>query len=260
MRQRFVGEVGMGSRSAALVALLVRVGVRTRVSLLAITAVTAGCQPMVAPVAAIDVTAVNGVGYVVINAPIAPQSRDLFIADVDKLRATGAREIDIGLNSPGGAIQSAQDIVEYMARLHRDNGITFRVYNVGLVASAATYVFLAAQDRYSGSKGVFLFHAAGMVASGMVTSERLRESADILDAYERKIRAALVSRTHLTDGEAQIYVRRTVVLNADDAKRDGIIDSIADMQLPKGAHAYIITTRPPAGAPRAATPTTEQGR
>ena len=250
----------MGSRSAALVALLVRVGVRTRVSLLAITAVTAGCQPAAAPVAAVDVTAVNGVGYVIINAPIAPQSRDLFIADVDKLRATGAREIDIGLNSPGGAIQSAQDIVEYMARLHRDNGITFKIYNVGLVASAATYVFLAAQDRYSASKGVFLFHAAGMVASGMVTSERLRESADILDAYERKIRAALVSRTHLTDGEAQIYVRRTVLLNADDAKRDGVIDAVADMRFPKGAQAYVITTVPPAGASRVATPTMEQGR
>ncbi|MGI4801877.1 MAG: ATP-dependent Clp protease proteolytic subunit [Janthinobacterium lividum] len=243
-----------------MVALLVRVGVRTRVSLLAITAVTAGCQPAAAPVAAIDVTAVNGVGYVVINAPIAPQSRDLFIADVDKLRARGAKEIDIGLNSPGGAIQSAQDIVEYMARLHRDNGIVFKVYNVGLVASAATYVFLAAQDRYSAPKGVFLFHAAGMVANGMVTSERLRESADILDAYERKIRAALVSRTHLTDGEAQIYVRRTVLLNADDAKRDGVIDAIADMRFPKGAQAYVITTVPPAGAPRAAAPTTEQGR
>ena len=228
--------------------------------MLVATAVTAGCQPAAAPVAAVEVRAVNGVGYVVINAPIAPQSRDLFIADVDKLRATGAREIDIGLNSPGGAIQSAQDIAEYMARLHREDGITFRVYNVGLVASAATYVFLAAQDRYSVSKGVFLFHAAGLIANGMVTSERLRESADLLDAYERKIRAALVSRTHLTDGEAQIYVRRTVLLNADDAKRDGIIDSIADMRVPAGAHAYVITTRPPGAAPRAAATTTEQGR
>ena len=231
-------------------------------SRLLLLAAVAGCQPVLAPVPTwvTEATAVNGVGYVVINAPIAPQSRDLFIADVDKLRAAGAHEIDIGLNSPGGIIQSAQDIVDYMGRVHRDGGITFKVYNVGLVASAATYIFLAAQDRYSVSKGVFLFHAAGLVANGMVTSERLRESADILDAYERKIRAALVSRTHLTDSEAQIYVRRTVLLSADDAKRDGVIDGIADMRLPKGAYAFVIATRPRDATSRAATPTVEQGR
>lgn len=248
----------MRLRWTAMAVSLVQVGLRTRPLLLSVTVGIAGCQPAPAPVT--EVTAVNGVGYVIINAPIAPQSRDLLIADVDKLRATGAKEIDIGLNSPGGIIQSAQDIVDYMARLHRDDGITFKAYNVGLVASAATYIFLAAQDRYSGSKGVFLFHAAGMLATGMVTSERLRESADILDAYERKIRTALVSRTHLTDGEAQIYVRRTVLLNADDARRDGVIDGIADMRLPKGVRAYVIATRPRDAAPRAATPTMEQGR
>lgn len=248
----------MRFRWTAAIVRSVGVRPRTRHLLLAVTIGVAGCQP--APVPVLEATAVNGVGYVVINAPIAPQSRDLFIADVDKLRAAGAKEIDVGLNSPGGIIQSAQDIVDYMARVHRDNGITFKAYNVGLVASAATYVFLAAQDRYSGAKGVFLFHAAGLVATGMVTSERLRESADILDAYERKIRAALVNRTRLTDGEAQVYVRRTVLLSADDAKRDGVIDGIAEMRLPKDARAYVIATRPRDAAPRSAAPTIEQGR
>ena len=239
---------------------LVRVALRVRLVLLA--AGISGCQPAPTGVAVAEPMPSNGVGYIVVNAPIAPTSRDLFITNVDKLRAAGAREIDIGMNSPGGAIDSAQDIVDYMARLTRDDGITFKAFNIGLVASAATYVFLNAQTRYSSARGVFLFHAAGLVSNGLVTSERLRESADKLDLYEKKVRSLLARRTHLTESETQTYVRRTVLLNADDARRDGIIDGIAEFDLPKGVRTYIISTRPatPSARPTTPAPAPEQPR
>ena len=187
---------------------------------------------------------VNGTGYVVLNAPVTPLSRDMFRSSVDRLRAAGAREIDIGINSPGGSIDAAQDIVAYMARMHRENGVTFKAYNLGFVASAATYIFLNAQQRYAGPQGRFLFHAAGMMANGPINSDQLRDSADKLDAYERTVRATLAARTRLTNAEAQTYVRRTVVLSADDARRDGVVDGIADLQLPPNARAYVITAAP----------------
>ena len=204
----------------------------------------AGCQ---APGPQVTVDAepkpVGGIGYVVFNAPINPSSRDLLIADIEKLRQAGATEIRIGMNSPGGEIDAAQGIVDYMARTHDQNGVTFKAYNVGLVASAATYVFLNAQDRYTNPQGAFLFHAAGLVSNGPVNAQTLRDQADKLDAYERVVRATMRRRTKLTDSETLTYVRRTVVLNSDDARRDGVVDGIASFGFPKEAQAWVIQTR-----------------
>ncbi len=211
----------------------------------------AGCEPPAAPPQAAppqaampDPVPFEGVGYLLFNAPILPASRDLFIADVDKFRAAGAREIDLALNSPGGDIDAAQGIVDYMNRLHEHDGITFKAYNVGLVSSAATFLFLNAQNRYSVERGVFLFHAAGMVSNGPVSAERLREQADKLEAYERIVGATLKARTRLTASEAQTYLHRTVVLNSDDARRDGIVDAIAAFPSPKGSSRWVILFKP----------------
>lgn len=228
----------------------------SRHALLAALCLLGGCQQPSPPAvpAAPDPAPVAGVGYLVFNAPIFPNTRDLFIADVDKFRDAGAREIDIALNSPGGDIDSAQAIVNHMIRLHEHDGITFKAYDVGIVASAATFVFLTAQARYSVPRGVFLFHAAGMLSNGLVSAERLREQADKIEAYERVVGATLKARTRLTDSEAQTYLHRTVVLNADDAHRDGIIDSIAAFQAPKGARSWVISSRPAKTAAPAAAP------
>ena len=166
------------------------------------------------------------------------------MADVNKLRDLGAREIHIGMNSPGGDINSAQAMVDYMARLHDQNGVIFKAYNLGLVASAATYVFLNAQDRYSVARGTFVFHAAGVISIGVANAQNLRDEADKLDAYERAVRATMRTRTRLTDAEAQTYVRRTVTLNSDDARRDGVVDGIAAFVFPKEARAWMIAVKP----------------
>ncbi len=204
-----------------------------------------GCQGVPTPAApGPEPVAVNGVGYLVLNAPITVSSRDLFITDVDKLRAVGAREIHLGINSPGGDIDAAQAIVRYMERTHDRDGLVFKAYNMGLVASAATYVFLNAQERYSSPRGAFLFHAATATSTGPIGAEGLRAAAERLDAYERVVRATMKERTHLTDDEAQTYVRRTVVLNSDDARKDGIVDGIETFSVAQGARTWVIAVRP----------------
>ena len=222
----------------------------------------AGCQPPQPLPMAPEASVIGNTAYLLFNAPIAPVSRDLFIADVDKFRNAGAKDIELAMNSQGGDIDSAQGIVDYMIRQHDQNGITFKVYNVGVVASAATYIFLHAQNRYSQERGTFLFHAAALVSNGPVSVERLHEQVNKLDAYERLMRATLKERSHLTESEAEIYVRRTVVLNADDARRDGIIDGIAAYPFPKGARILTIAVKPgqppqgarPAGSPSPSVP------
>lgn len=167
-----------------------------------------------------------------------------------------AREIHVGVNSPSGEIGAAQDMVDYMNRQHDQNGIVFKAYNIGMVASAATYVFLNTQNRYTTPQGMFLFHAAGIVGKGMINAQMLRDQADKLDAYEQIMRATLKARTNLTDSEAQTYVRHTVVLNADDARRDGVVDAISAFVLPKAGRVWVIQRGAPiANVPRPAVPT-----
>ena len=157
------------------------------------------------------------------------------------------------MSSPGGELDAAQDIVRYMNHQHDDNGIVFKAYNVGLVASAATYVFLNAQDRYTKASGFFVFHAAGVVSNGMSTAQMLRDQVKKLDDYESLMRDTLKARTRLTDSETLTYVRRTVLLNADDARRDGIVDAVTPLVVPKGTRVWLIRGRRPAGtAPRPA--------
>jgi ATP-dependent protease ClpP protease subunit len=209
----------------------------------------AGCQPppptpQAQPAAAV----IAGKAYLFFNAPIVPASRDLFNADIDKFLQAGATEIELAINSPGGDIDAAQDMVDHMTRLHAQTGVSFVTYNVGMVASAATYVFLQGQSRYSVERGVFLFHAAGVSSNGPVSAERLRDQAAKLEAYERVVRATLKDRSKLTDDETQTYVRRTVVLNADDARRDGIIEAIAAYPAPKGDPILTIAMKPKPGA------------
>ena len=203
----------------------------------------AACAQPVA-VASGEAVPVNGIGYVILNAPITGQSRDLLLGDIEKLRLAGAKEIHLGMNSPGGEIDAAQGIVDYMARQHAQNAVVFKAYNIGTVASAATYVYLNAQTRYSSQRGAFLFHAAGMVSNGPVSAERLRDQAAKLDRYEQTVLATLKARTRLTDAAATTYVRRTVILTSDDAKRDGIVDEIGEFTTPAGARTWIVGVRP----------------
>ena len=97
------------------------------------------------------------------NGNIQPTSRDLLIADIDE---------------------------RYMNRRHDENGVVFKAYNIGLVASAATHVFLDAQARYTRPSGVFVFHAAGVMPNGLITAGMLRDQVGKPDAYETLMRAA----------------------------------------------------------------------
>lgn len=207
----------------------------------------AACQevPPAPPVVAgpSSPTPMNGVGYLLFNTIIVQKSSDNFVSALDRFHDAGATEIDIAMNSPGGIIGPAQAMAAAMERLHAQ-GVTFKAYDVGVVASAATFVFLTAQERYSAPGGAFLFHAAGVISNGLLTAQALREQADGIEAYERVLGAALKARTRLSASEVQTYLHRTVLLNSDDARRDGIVDTIGSFAAPKGTWTWVIGAKP----------------
>ena len=228
----------------------VRFPLRWELRALAACLALAACQPPATPLVqsalapAPDPAPVNGVGYVVFNAPINRSSSALLIEDIDKLQALGAREIDLGINSAGGEVDAAESVVAEMNRLHAEDGTTFDAYDLGLVASAATLVFLDAQGRYAAPRSGFLFHAPFALAAGTFSAEKLRQEADKVDHAAQTFRDVLLARTRLTRQQVDVYVTRTVLLSTDDAQHDGVIDAVKGLTPPKGARAWVIKVKP----------------
>lgn len=234
----------------------VRLSWRSELRVLWTCLALAACQTPPAPLAqaavppAPDPSPVNGVGYILFNATINQGSSRLLVEELDRLQAKGARVIDLGINSPGGVITAAQSIVAEMDRLHADDGITFNAYDLRMVASAATLVFLDAQGRYAAPQSGFVFHAPFAVAGGALSAETLRKDADELDHDTQMFRDVLLARTHLTKQQVDVYVTRTVLLSTDDAQHDGVIDAVQRMIVPKGTRIWVIKTKPkPVQAP-----------
>jgi len=162
--------------------------------------------------------------------------RDLFEAEVRKLLDINAREIYVVLNSPGGLVSAVEDMIAFINRTRTERGVSFAMHNLNTVASAACYLFLAGQPRLAVPRANFLFHEIALVTrGGALTSGVLQEESEKAQQIEREFMAMLTSKTRLTAAEASSFIRRTVILNADEARRDGVIDTISDFTLPRGA-------------------------
>ncbi len=217
-----------------------------------LAALAAGCQqPDAAPAAQATAPRLSPdrTGYILVAAPLVNVVRDLFVAQVNKLLDLNAAQIYVLMASPGGAVSTAQDMIAFMDKTRTDRRVTFTTHNVGTVASAACYVFLAGQRRLSVPRGTFLFHELAVIANGAISSQTLQEASVTAQRIERSFLAMLTAKTKLSEAEALSFVRRTVILNTDEARRDGIINSVADFALPAGATIYQIRAVPKAAAP-----------
>lgn len=184
------------------------------------------------------------IGYIALHAPIVDRSRDLFITNVNRLLALDAAEIHVPMTSPGGRVSAAQDMIAFMDKTHADRGVRFVTHNMGMIGSAACYVFLAGQRRMSVPRGTFVFHEVSLEANGRITSRDLQEASAQAQRIERSFLAMLTAKTKLTEGEATSFTRRTVGLNAEEARRDGIVHEIASLILPKDTTISLIESRP----------------
>jgi ATP-dependent protease ClpP protease subunit len=230
-------------------------GTLNRRGVLAGTLALAACQQQAAvaprPPRANPQLSANRIGYVAIQAPLVRPVRDLFIADTEKLLAQNPAEIYLLLNSPGGIVSVAEEMIAYVERLQTERGIRVVTHNIGAVASAACYLFLAGQRRLCVPRGGFLFHEIALRPTGDLTASQLQEAAVAAQQIERRLLKMLTSRAKLSETEARFFMRRTVALNAQEALRDGIIDAVADV--PRDGTVTVIRATP-APAQRGATP------
>lgn len=100
---------------------------------------------------------------------------------VEALAMLGSGPVSVRLNSPGGDV--FEGFAMYNALERHDGEVT--TYNDGLVASAATFPFLAGKKRVVGKLSQTMIHEASTFTRG--TGDDLRKAADLLDKINSQL-------------------------------------------------------------------------
>ena len=104
-------------------------------------------------------------------------SADSFRRELQSLAADGVTELNVHVDSYGGAVSSGWAIYNTL----KDWPGTVNTYADGFVASAAVYPFLAGKNRYANPMSAFYLHQAWTVADG--NADDLRKAADDIEKF-----------------------------------------------------------------------------
>lgn len=141
----------------------------------------------------------------------------------DQLKAlAGDRAITLRINSPGGSIVDGFAMFN-MLKARREH-ITAKV--IGLAASMATVVMLAAKSVVASENSLLMIHNPASIAWG--ESKDMREMADLLDKMKSQLVNTYVAKTGKTEAEVVAAMDAVTWFTAKEAKEWGLIDAISD--------------------------------
>jgi ATP-dependent Clp protease, protease subunit len=101
----------------------------------------------------------------------------------------------------------------------------------GFVASAATILFLAGQDRSADRNARFLFHPSQSTVFGQVSEAQIQDQLTQFIDLEDEITQIYHDQTKLSDDDIKQFQRETVIFDAEKAQKSGIIQTIADLRI-----------------------------
>lgn len=133
----------------------------------------------------------------------------------EALSLLGAGDISLRINSPGG------DVFEGYAmysQLTRHNG-KVTTYNDGLVASAATYPFLAGEERYVSQMSMIMIHEASTFVGGNAAD--LLKAADLLDKINEQMAEFYASKSNRDVETIKQQMTDETWIKPDEAKEMG---------------------------------------
>ncbi len=139
-------------------------------------------------------------------------------------------EVHICISSLGGYVHSGIYLYNHI------RGLPLKVvaYNVGSVASIAVAVFLAAQERYSSTHGVFMIHPTAMNPQAGMTTTLLQSNLASALADEARTESILRERSQIPDDVLAARREKDVYIAPDEALAYGLIHGIAEFTVPQG--------------------------
>jgi ATP-dependent Clp endopeptidase proteolytic subunit ClpP len=188
------------------------------------------------------------------------QAKD-FIAS---LKASSAKSINVGINSPGGDVFAGLAIYNAL----KGSGKTVNVKVMGIAASAASVIAMAGDTIEMPGNSMMMIHNPWTFTAG--NADELREEADVLDKIGAgltgiyanksgqpadKIAALLAKDTWLTAAEAKELGLATVV--TDDVAAKASFD-LARADLPANVAAIYAAAKPKADADPVVDPDPEE--
>lgn len=142
----------------------------------------------------------------------------------------GVEELHLAMSSPGGAVHNGIYVYNHIRALP----LRVIAYNTGTVASIATAVFVAADERHCSTHGVFMIHPTSFSPQAGMTATLLQTTLDGALADDERTDAILRERASIPDHILAARRTRDVYITAADAVTYGLANSVREFQLPPG--------------------------
>lgn len=157
---------------------------------------------------------------------------------IEDFRAITQQNVTLSVNSPGGSLFDG--ITMYTAMAGSGKNITAKV--MGIAASAASIVLMAAKKITMPKNTHMMVHKAGWIAMG--NADEMRATADVLDGLDASIIATYAARTGKPETEIKALLDTgDVWMSADEAVAAGFADEATE--LVRVTAAFDIASLPP---------------
>lgn len=132
--------------------------------------------------------------------------------------------IQINLNSPGGSVMDGLALYDTILRLRR-KGFTVNTRATGLVASMATILLQAGEERVADANVSILVHEIAGATGGKISG--IRDEARAMERLNQRLLGILAERSTLTAEEIKERADyREWWLDAEEALELGFVDRI----------------------------------
>lgn len=154
------------------------------------------------------------------------------------LRAIGAKDVTVNINSPGG------DFFEGVAiyNLLREHPAKVTVRVMGLAASAASVIAMAGDEILIGDGAFLMIHNAWAVAIG--NRHDMRSAADQLEPFDGAMADLYAARSGADRAQVVAMMDKETWLGSSQAVEDGFADGLID-------RAELVTDEPKTGNKKA---------
>lgn len=175
-----------------------------------------------------------------------------FTRRVSEALKAGVQHANLYLNTPGGSVLDANEVVNQLQRFPG----TLRIKVGALCASAGTVILLAAkkENRQASRNSMLMTHKPTASAFDL-TAEKMRQMADALEKFEQSILQLYMQELGLSEEEARKLYEGDVWMTATEAKAKGFVSEIvgpAPTHEAKEARALLAQMQVPSGVLAAA--------
>lgn len=146
-----------------------------------------------------------------------------FINDLKNLG--DVKNIVLSVNSPGGSVFDGLAIYNALKNV-RNKGAHIKGRVMGIAASAASFIIMAANEIEMPENAMMMVHYASGLAWG--NAEEMRETADILDKIDASIVGIYVARTGKSEEDVRALLAGETYLTAAEAKEKGFADTVTE--------------------------------